>query len=601
MNGVIYLNKDKKTDSVPEKETTKEPKKLLQQKPKAAKTSTEKKPNPVTDTKIEAGAIFSPYMTDYLQRYKKALQKEKQKPENPLYVDEIASKIAKIYEKVRRVIDWKEEHLVRRTSIERILKRRLISEISEITVLPDLDPEKIARPMILEIIRTGYFENRKIGEGKIDEIAKILKKYIYILKNSPYAKESALAIKNKVHFYNWLLEIAACEIDETLEYPYKEIALLDFMTDSMYENIVLEPEGKLSEEDKYIQTYIAVHRTLYNLDKPIITYHVIKEKYPAFVSEDNSESTFPQEFTENIESIWHHLEEDLTHPKRGEFQRLCEKYDAAYRILADVMKQLEAGKAPLEQTLAKKDKLLSTLEETYKERLSTLKARLFRSAIYSTLSIFVAGAASLFVFEYPIAKLFYGEFSPWAIVADIMIPTALMFILVGIIRPPVEDNLEKLKEEVQKIVYSKKEREKYHVKLQKRIKKVQNVLFTLIYLTGGLGSLYFIYWIFKIARVPLTSLYIDTVNVAVVVFAAMVIRQKSKEITIKERSSLFEFFLDFFSVPLAKIGRWLNNKWKEFNFVSVFFSTLIDMPFSTFLEFLEGWRNYIKEKRAEIQ
>ncbi len=540
--------------------------------------------------------IFNPAIFPYLEQYKQGVKIKKKTPDNAIYVDEIATKIAKVYEKVRRVIDWKEENLVRRTSIERILKRRLISEISEITMLPDLKPKEIAGPVTLEIIRTGYFENGKISEDKITAVAKILDKYIYILKNSPYAKENALAIKVKVHFYNWILEIAACEIEETLDYPYKEDALLNFMTETMTQRIKIIPEGALSEEEKYIQTYIAVHKMLFNLDEPVITYHVLKNKYPLFV--DNTQ-IFTEEFTDNIENIWNNIKEELKHPKRGGFQNICEKYDAAFLILSDVLKDVEDNEN-LEEELAKKENLHKLIEKVYKKRFSTLKKRLFRSAVYSTLSIFVAGAASLFVFEFPIAKLFYGGFSPWAIVADIMIPTALMFILVGIIRPPAEDNLPKVKEEIEKIVYITEEEITYKMKLNKKVKKVQNFIFGVIYLLGGVASLFFIYRIFKIARVPLTSLYIDTVNVAIVVFAAMVIRQKSKELTIKERTSIFEFILDFFSIPLAKMGSWLSSKWKEFNFISVFFSTLVDTPFSTFIELLEGWRDYIKEKRAGI-
>ena len=610
MKGVIYLNQKSKDET--EKTEMQFPKESPREEQMPDESATSRIPSQIADTSENQKSdeqqeenewaesadreIFNPAIFPYLEQYKQGVKIKKKTPDNAIYVDEIATKIAKVYEKVRRVIDWKEENLVRRTSIERILKRRLISEISEITMLPDLKPKEIAGPVTLEIIRTGYFENGKISEDKITAVAKILDKYIYILKNSPYAKENALAIKVKVHFYNWILEIAACEIEETLDYPYKEDALLNFMTETMTQRIKIIPEGALSEEEKYIQTYIAVHKMLFNLDEPVITYHVLKNKYPLFV--DNTQ-IFTEEFTDNIENIWNNIKEELKHPKRGGFQNICEKYDAAFLILSDVLKDVEDNEN-LEEELAKKENLHKLIEKVYKKRFSTLKKRLFRSAVYSTLSIFVAGAASLFVFEFPIAKLFYGGFSPWAIVADIMIPTALMFILVGIIRPPAEDNLPKVKEEIEKIVYITEEEITYKMKLNKKVKKVQNFIFGVIYLLGGVASLFFIYRIFKIARVPLTSLYIDTVNVAIVVFAAMVIRQKSKELTIKERTSIFEFILDFFSIPLAKMGSWLSSKWKEFNFISVFFSTLVDTPFSTFIELLEGWRDYIKEKRAGI-
>ena len=542
--------------------------------------------------------VLDPAMQRYIDEYKKILAQEKNPPVNPIYVDEIASKIAKLYEKIRRVIDWKEENLVRRTSIERILKRRLISELSEWALLPDLEPAKIAGPITLEIIRTGYFENGKIPEAKIQDVEKILAKYLYILKNSPYAKENALAIKTKVQFYNWILEIAACEIDETLEFSHKENLLMEFMTESVFENLKLLPEGQMDDEDKYIQVYIAVHRALFNLDSPIIAFNVLKKRYPQFALNDMD---FTHDFTARIQEIWDQSNMDLEHPKRGEFQKLCEKYDAAYLIIADVMKNLENEKESMGKKVQNKETFKALIEQAYRKRLETLKKRLFRSAIYSTLSIFVAGAASLFIFEYPVAKFFYGEFSPLALVADTTIPTALMFFLVSIIKPPAKDNLEALLEEVLRVSHYREEKTTLVIKLNKKVRKLMNLIFTLVYLAGGLGSLYFIYWIFKIAGTPLTSLYINTANVAVIVFAAMAIRQKSKEITIKEKGSVLEFILDFFSIPLAKIGSWLSSKWKEFNFVSVFFSTLVDTPFSSFIELLEEWRNYIKDKQAEIQ
>jgi len=603
MKGTIYLNRKDKNESGIEEEkslenldienVTEENGELSKQNETQVLDSSA----PSIETQLtNDGGTFTPDTLSYFDEYKKAVKIKQETPDNAIYVDEIATKIAKAYEKVRRVIDWKEENLVRRTAIERILKRRLISEISEIMILANLNPKEMASPVTLEIVRTGYFENGKIPEDKIDVIAKILDKYVYILKNSPYANENVFAIKTKVHFYNWILEIASCEIEETLDYPHKEYALLEFMTETMIRRIELVPKKYLSEEEKYIQTYVAVHKTLFNLDAPVITYHVLKKKYPLFV--DNTQD-FTREFTNNIENIWQTTKKELGHSKRGEFQRICEKYDAAFLILSDVLEEVRNDENP-EKRLSKSEELDTLVESVYKKRLSTLKTRLFRSAIYSTLSIFVAGAASLFIFEFPIAKLFYGEFSPWAIVADIMIPTMLMSILVGIIRPPSEENLARVKEEVEKLVYTNGNEIVYRVKLRKKIKKIQNIIFTVIYLLGGLGSLYFIYKIFKIAGVPLTSLYIDTVNVAVVVFAAMVIRQKSKELVIQERTSIFEFILDFFSVPLAKVGSWLASKWKEFNFVSVFFSTLVDIPFSTFTELLEGWGDYIKEKRAGI-
>ena len=111
---------------------------------------------------------------------------------------------------------------------------------------------------------------------------------------------------------------------------------------------------------------------------------------------------------------------------------------------------------------------LGLLTEAYNKRLATLKKRLTRSAIYSTLSIFVAGGVSLFIFEVPLAKLFYGEWRPLAIVADIMLPTILMGILVALVKPPGKNNLENVKKGVNKILYHPNEKDEYEIKLRKK-------------------------------------------------------------------------------------------------------------------------------------
>jgi len=549
-------------------------------------------------------SLSKPFLR-YLIKFKKAVKEENKKSPNPIYVDEIASKVARFYETIRRVVDWKEEHLIRRAAVERILKRRFVSKVYGISIMPDVNPAEAAEPFILELIRSGYFPNGKIGKEKILEIEDALAKYLYVLNNAAVKgngqngkskKEIKAGVKKKINLYNWIIEIAACEIEEILDAPLREYALLDLMTECLLERIKVLPEGQLSEEEEYVQTYISVHRTLYNLDNPIISFHLLKYKYPEFFKSKD----FIPHFTRRITEIWEEIEGDLSYEKSSEFFKVADKYDAAYLLIGDSMNTSEKDPDILNEKVSDPGMFISIVEKCYNSRLATLKKRLSKLAIFSTLSIFVAGGASLLIFEIPVAKLIMGEWSPWAIVADLAIPTALMFVLVWMIKPPSGDNLEVVKEEVSKIAYKVEELDVYEIKLRKKVRKLLNLVFVLVYLAGGLVSLYGIYWVFKIANVPWTSLYINTANVAMVVASAMVIRQRSKELTVYEKENIVEFLLDFFSIPLAKIGAWFSQKWKEYNIVSVLFVALVDFPFSSFVAILEGWRGFIKEKRSGI-
>src|SRR3989338_403909 len=94
-----------------------------------------------------------------------------------LHVDEVALKIAAFYEQIRTIIDWQEEHLMRRAAIIRKLKRRF----AETNNLPT---ENIAESLVLELIRGGFFQNDKVDESKIQEVQSIIDKYIFIIKNN---------------------------------------------------------------------------------------------------------------------------------------------------------------------------------------------------------------------------------------------------------------------------------------------------------------------------------------------------------------------------------------------------------------------------------
>ncbi len=372
---------------------------------------------------------------------------------------------------------------------------------------------------------------------------------------------------------------------------------MNFMTSMISRRVKVKPKNRMSDEQILVQTYIAVHRTLYSLDSPLIIYNLIKYYYPRWFEDDDA---FIGEFAQKIDVIYDRLEGDLEYQYGKEFYKLCDRYDAAFLILGDVMKEIESEPQTIKEKIQSRSTLLNLIETVYNRRLSTLKERLYRSAVYTTLSIFVAGIFSFIVFEGPVAELVGDGFSWFALFVDLGIPSAMMFLLVITIKPPGPENLGRVKEEVQKIVYQMSEHEEYEINLEKKKSWFLQGFFSLISIIGGVIGAYTIYMVFKIAGVPWTSIYIDTISVAMVVFAAMVIRHKAQELTIQDTGGFFTMILDFFYLPLAKLGQWFSRKWKEYNIVSVFFSALIDAPFSMVVGLIEDWRSFLKDRRSDL-
>ena len=501
-----------------------------------------------------------------------------------IHVDEVASTVAVFYEKMRGVVDWKEEHLMKRAAIERSLKRRL---------LMSQDSGAIAEPIVLELIRSGHFPNDRIEESKINDVKNALNKYIYILKQNPDSPK----------LFKWLLDVAACEIEEILSPPSRERALIEYMTGSMKEKIRVQEGilvfGGMTEEEKNTQIYIAVQRALFKLDAPIVTYHLLQKRYPQWQNLPDSQL---EQIASNINLIWQSLEKDLEHPLSDKFYGVCERYDTPYLLLGDV---LTAGN-PEEfyQKFSQPEILVDFIKEAYHKRLSTLKNRMHKAAILSTASIFIANSFVFLVLEIPLANILFkvalGDMY-LAIAADILGPTFLMFLLVATIKPPSKSNLDIVIMETMKVVYEKKEMETYEIKASRKRGALTKTIIGLIYLFTALIVIIFIAWLLELAGLPPTSVVVNVLFTALIAFAGMAIRQRAEELTVEKRKvGFFEFIFDIFFLPVIGLGKWLSNKWKRYNAVATFFAALIDLPFQTFIEFLEQWRSFLKEKKEEI-
>ena len=526
-----------------------------------------------------------------IQKYQAWYQSLQKKAEaTTIHVDEVAAKVAAFYEKIRGIVDWKEEHLMKRAAIERKLKRRLFLA---------KEGKDISESLIFELIRGGHFPNDGIEETKTDEVERILDKYIYILENSQI---DSFSEKQKIQLYNWLLSIAACEIEEILSPPYKERALIEFMTESMASKIKVQQRRIISigekeaEEEKNTQTYIAVQRALFKLDSPIITYHLLKKKYEQW---QELPLVQLQEITQTIYSVWQSLEKELNHPLKDKFYKVCERYDTPYLLLGDI---LSAGNPEeTHKKIALPEELEQLIKEAYNRRLSTLKKRLSRAAFYSTLSIFLTNIFSLLILEIPLAKMITGTFMPITIVVDILGPTFLMYLLVASIKQPSRSNLEIVLMETMKIAYETEKTDVYEIKTPKKKGFFVKSLIVLLYLAGAFISLGIILTIFEMAKFPPTSVFVNILFLALIAFAGSAIRSRGEELTVEEKKTgFFSFIFDIFFLPIVSLGHWLSNKWKKYNAIAVFFSALIDLPFQIFVEFLEQWRYFLKEKKEEI-
>jgi hypothetical protein len=518
------------------------------------------------------------------------------KDSTPIHVDEIATSIAKLYEKIRKVVDWQEDNVLRRRAIERILKRLLFAKDLRIPIYKQPEVDSLAETITTELVRGGHLPNDEVPKESISVVSKSLTKYQYFLTQS--SRNSPLSIKKQANFYTFILEIAACEIEEILVKPIREYALLDAMTKMMESRINLSPTVGLTKNEKEQQIYIAVCRTLFNLDDAFIAYRLLNFRFPDW--KDLSDEALPARLNEVID-FWNNLENILRHPLAKNFNRICDQNDTVFSLLNDFLEEAKNKPEKIIPTIEDRKKFKQKISQLYDKRYNTLKKRLFRLGIFSTLSVFLSNWFTFFIVEVPLAKFFYEEFSLFTAFIDFIIPTIVMFLLVMIIRAPSEKNREHVLKVVESFVYKGEKKKFYEIEIGKNREVLSKTFYVTIYLFMTLSVFTVVGASFYVAGLPLTSVIFDTFTISLTVFAAVGIRNKSKELNVDDKTSFYEFLLDMIFVPIANVGSFFASKWKEYNVFAILFNFIIETPFALVLDTIEGWSQFLKDNKASIR
>ena len=513
------------------------------------------------------------------QRWHKNSQPKEGVP--TIMVDEVVAKVASFYEKIRGVVDWREEHLLRKTAIERILKRRMLLKTQE----------DFAEPFLQELIRGGHFPNEQIPVTKIQEVQEIVAKYLYLLEHSPQeGTEKVLA-----ELQMWLFSIAASEIEEALAPPIRERALIEFMAQDMKERMQLQEGNDITSEEEILQISVAVERALFKLDEATITHHLLEKKYPDW--KVLSSETL-QQLAAELPQVKSELHKIISHPLAERFYQLMEKYDSPYLIVGDI---LTIHPTDFEQFSLNATAIENAVEESYKTRLQKLRSRMQRAAVYSTISVFLTKVLVAFAIEIPVDKYITGDFNQMALWVSVAVPPLLMLLLVLSTKTTTDENFQRVMMGVMKITYGKKNGEALKIPLVRRKRPMIEAFINGIYLASFLvsfGVISLVLWQFNFS---VLSIVIFLAFISLIAFAGTKIRQRGRELLMgKEKQGFVYTLFDLFSLPIIQTGGWLSRQVARYNILVVIFNFLLEVPFQVFIEFLEQWRSFLREKREEV-
>ena len=491
------------------------------------------------------------YLIGELQRAAQGL--EPKRSGQTISVDTVAARVASFYEKLRGVVDWREEHLLRKTAIERMLTRRM---------LLNKRGKEMAEPLLEELVRGGHFPNNSIPSERIEDIQNIIDKHASLM--------------NAVGMDDWLLSISAAEIEETLAYPRKELALIACMAQDVEERI--QPKGY----DEHI--FVAVQKALFKLDNSTIIYHLLQRFYPDW-----------GEYPQNLKATREHIEQILTSPITEKIYLFAERHDTPYLILSDILEK-NVNVFSDDST-----NIEGEILRAYDARRNRLQGKIRRAAIYSIASIFITKIFIARLVEVPVDQYFGLSLDYTAMAINVLFPPLFLLVFVLSVKTSSAENFQRVLMEVMRIIKGTQVQDTYEISSLKKKRTTLRAIAYIMYLLSFLVSFGVIVWILQQLHFSMFSIVIFLLFISLVSFAGTKIRQRARELMIgEEKEGFWHGIFDFFSLPIVQVGKWLSGKIARYNILVLILTFLIEIPFQIFVEFIDQWRSFLKEQKEKI-
>lgn len=490
-------------------------------------------------------------------------------------VDEVAARVAAFYEKIRGVVDWREEHLLRKTAIERMLKRRFMLAGNG---------ENIAEALLHELVRSGHFPNERIPVEKIDETQRIINKY-----------SALIAQKKEV---DWLLTICACEIEETLSPRQRERALIECMTHDMQDQIRVRKrdEHRISEQDRMSFIYVGVQRALFKLDDATISLHLLSKFYPNWA---HLSATSVSLLALDTRSIKKTIQSILLHPFAEKFYRIIERYDTPYLLLGDIISE---DPNTFDDLVLKVENFEEAIKKVYNIRLIKLKDRVNRASFFSTLSVFLSKVLVGLAIELPLDMYVTHELSYINLAWSIAIPPVFLLILIKTVKSSTSENVQRTLLAVAKITFENNQREAHEILIPRQRNFAIGFILNLVYIMSFVLSFGLLAGVLRSFGFSIPSIAVFLVFFSLVTFGATKIRARARELIVgNEKQGFLHGVMEFFGLPVIQVGKWLSGQISKYNVLIVLLNVLIEAPFQIFVEFIEQLRTFWQEKKEQIR
>ncbi len=490
-------------------------------------------------------------------------------------VNKLTEKAGAAYEKLRYLVDYKDERHIRRSAVERIIKRKIIFEKGDSSGIS----------LIQELITGRYLANNAVPESAGKEIEKIISAYKTLELNlsEGFRQES----KTK----GTLVSLMASEIEEFF-YPNNED---EWVAEAFYASVKNSIKTDQGVSDSFLgnQALIACYRGLLNSDDETLFYKLWRRFVPKeWIIYGGAEM---KEFAAHVPELWHEINRELSEPFSFRLLPKLANDSIYFSVLRELVRAYgaESGRV-LSDPEAVNQFTGDFLEKNYKRQYAKARGSAARAVLY----VFLTKVLLAIAIEFPYQFYVLNEIEYLPLASNIIFHPVLLFMITLSVRPPGEANTKAIEAGVGKILS-----EGIHspIKINARQGASLNAIFLFCYAILFLIVFGFIEVVLNRLDFSPVSMLLFLCFLALVSYFAMRIRHSANRFkVVREDDRTIALAFNLFALPIVQAGRWLSRKFSSVNVFVFVMDFIIETPFKLILQFSDAFVSFLKERQEEV-
>lgn len=492
-------------------------------------------------------------------------------------VNAVVSKVASWYEKFRNAMDYREEEVILRAAIERILKRRiLLGGIGK----------TVSEPLVRELVWARYFPNESLPETVIPLIEEKIDVYLQIRHQILMKK-----ILNDNTLNDWIFHLLSSDIEKILNPNKEKEVVSNFMYQIMRQHITIADDN---EQNRDAQVFIAVRKGFAKDDLAFLRFHLFTQFFGK-VDKANI-----GELVKGFKEAHEEIEKQLSYSAKDRIYSYVLKRASVFFILEGLLRGLRGN---FRSFVADEEEFKKAVFQICENRYNSITSRVRRAIIRSVVFILLTKAFFALAIEGTYEKALYGRVLWNSILLNTTIPPMLMIIVGLFIKAPGKSNSERVFLAIKRILFEEEVRlgEKLIVyKHPKEENPTLNFIFRILWLLAFVVSFGIVIFILRKMHFTVVSQGIFLFFLAIVSFLTYRIALIPKQYTFLEKEETLAPIVDFFFMPIIRVGRHLTEGISQINIILFIFDFIIETPFKGIFAFFEQWFFFLRSKREEL-